>query len=96
MLDVCVSGPYQRIIMEKTSKEAEEAQTETSFEDILERLEQIAGSLETGEPKLEEALELFEEGVSLTKEGTRRLDKAERKIEVLLDDGQTMPLEQSV
>ena len=65
-----------------------------SFEDILERLEAIAETLEKGEPRLEEALALFEEGVRLTREGTGRLDAAERRIEVLLDDGQTQPMEE--
>ena len=65
-----------------------------SFEDILERLEAIAETLEKGEPRLEEALALFEEGVRLPREGTGRLDAAERRIEVLLDDGQTQPMQE--
>ena len=67
---------------------------DTSFEDILERLEAIAETLEKGEPRLEEALTLFEEGVRLTREGTGRLDAAERRIEVLLDDGQIQPMQE--
>ena len=65
-----------------------------SFEDILKRLEAIAETLENGEPRLEEALTLFEEGVRLTREGTGRLDAAERRIEVLLDDGQIQPMQE--
>lgn len=64
---------------------------ETSFEVIVQRLESIAKSLESGEPKLEEALALFEEGVKLSKLGTQKLDQAEKRIEVLLQGDDTAP-----
>ncbi len=63
-----------------------------SFENIIERLEVIAKRLESGEPKLEEALALFEEGVRLSKAGNKQLDEAERRLEVLLEGDQTAPL----
>lgn len=56
------------------------------FEDIVARIETIAGALEGGEARLEEALALFEEGMQLCQRGTARLDEAERKVEVLLED----------
>ena len=65
---------------------------ELSFEAIVGRLEAIAAKLEAGDAKLEEALALFEEGVNLSKRGTGRLDAADRKLEVLLESGQTEAL----
>ena len=64
-----------------------------SFEEVIGRLEAIAGRLESGEPALEEALQLFEEGVGLAKVGTSRLDEAERRIELLLENGTTQPMQ---
>jgi len=61
------------------------------FEKILGRLEEIVGRLNEGDVPLEESLTLFEEGVTLSKEGHQILDEAERKIEVLLESGETRP-----
>lgn len=66
-----------------------------SFEAIVERLEHIAGHLETGDAKLEEALALFEEGVALSKQGSHKLDAAERKLERLLESGATEVIAES-
>lgn len=65
---------------------------EPTFEQIIARLEAIAGQLERGEVPLEESLRLFEEGVQLAKKGTSRLDDAEKRIATLLEDGTTAPL----
>ncbi len=69
------------------------ANSELSYEQISERLETIANELEKGETKLEQALALFEEGVRLSKLGTERLDKAEGRIERLLEDGSAASLD---
>lgn len=69
-----------------------------AFEQLLERLEGVVQSLEQGDTPLEEALATFERGVALARQGARRLDEAERRIEILLadDDGvRTRPLDQS-
>lgn len=57
-----------------------------SFEQILERLEDVVGTLEQGDAPLEQALAAFERGVSLARLGSRRLDEAERRVELLLSD----------
>ncbi len=62
-----------------------------SFEEIVKRLEKIADLLESGQPELEESLRLFEEGVLLAKRGNKELDAAERRLEVLLEDGEKQP-----
>ena len=59
---------------------------ELSFEQILEQLEEVVESLEQGDAPLELALSTFERGVALSRLGARRLDEAERRIEVLMSD----------
>ena len=68
-----------------------EAQSQT-FEASLAALEQIVRELERGELPLEKSLELFEQGVRLSRECQERLQAAERRIEVLLRDGEGRPL----
>ncbi len=63
------------------------------FETILEKIEQIVRALESNEIPLDEALAKFEEGVALSRAGTARLEEAERRIEEILKDGSTQPVE---
>lgn len=58
-----------------------------TFEVSLKELERIVEQLEGGDLPLERSLELFEQGVRLSRECQRRLDEAERKVELLLKDG---------
>ncbi len=62
-------------------------ETEPSFEQALERLEQIVDRLEAGELPLEGALAAFEEGVSLSRRCAAELEAAERRIETLVREG---------
>jgi exodeoxyribonuclease VII small subunit len=69
-----------------------------SFEAALERLESIVDDLEQGDLELEAALSAFEEGVALARRCAERLDTAERRIEVLVREGErwlTRPFEES-
>jgi exodeoxyribonuclease VII small subunit len=61
-------------------------QEPASFEVALKELEGIVKQLETGEAKLEEALELFERGVKLTRYCQQKLEEAEKKVELLVKD----------
>ncbi len=60
--------------------------TNMTFEKALAELEQIVAKLEKGGVALAESLALFEKGVKLTRFLRAELDKAERKIEILLKD----------
>jgi exodeoxyribonuclease VII small subunit len=60
--------------------------TTLHFEKALAELEETVARLESGELSLDESLELFEKGVRLAKFLRGELDKAEKKIEVLLKD----------
>jgi len=54
------------------------------FEEALQRLEEIVRKLEEGDLTLEESLKVFEEGIRLSGVCSRKLDEAERRVEVLL------------
>lgn len=58
-----------------------------TFESSLADLEKIVEHLENGDLPLEESLKLFETGVKLSRECRERLSDAERRIEVLMKDG---------
>jgi exodeoxyribonuclease VII small subunit len=60
--------------------------TDLKFEDCLSRLEQIVGTLESGNLSLEDSLKVFEEGITLARHCSRYLDDAERRIELLVKD----------
>ena len=66
---------------------------EKTFESSLEELEHIVRQLEGGDLPLDRSLELFEQGVRLSRECQKRLDEAERKVEILLrgNDGAYRP-----
>ena len=59
---------------------------EKKFEAALARLEEIVQELEKGDLPLEQSLKLFEEGIKLSRICTKRLEDAERRVEILLKD----------
>jgi exodeoxyribonuclease VII small subunit len=59
---------------------------EKKFEAALERLEEIVKELETGDLPLERSLRLFEEGIKLSRLCNKRLEDAERRVEILIKD----------
>ncbi len=58
-----------------------------AFEKQLKRLEEIVRALEDGQLPLEESLKVFEEGVRLARTCHEKLGEAERRVELLLEDG---------
>ncbi len=60
-----------------------------TFEKNLEQLEGIVQSLEDGNKPLDESLKAFEKGIKLSRLCHKELNKAEKKVEVLLkEDGE--------
>ncbi len=53
---------------------------ELTFEQAMERLEEIVSVLESGKGTLDESMKLFEEGTALTAFCTESLKNAEQKI----------------
>ena len=68
---------------------ADAAPDQPSFETALEQLEAIVDRLEQGELELEDALRAFEAGVALTRRCAQQLSDAERRIEVLVREGES-------
>lgn len=57
-----------------------------TFEKAAEKLEGIVKQLESDSISLDESLALFEEGVKLSRFCSQKLDEAEKKILVLVED----------
>lgn len=57
-----------------------------SFEDALNRLEELVERLEDDPPALDEALDTYEEGVALANECLSRLNDAEQQVSELSID----------
>lgn len=72
--------------MSKGKGKAKKEDEPLPFEDAVRKLEGIVEQLEGGDVPLERSLELFEEGVRLSRACLKRLDAAERRIEVLMRD----------
>lgn len=65
------------------------AKKELSFEESMERLEEIVSSLESGEFPLDESLKMFEEGVKLVKFCNKKLESVEKSVKKLVNiDGE--------
>ena len=59
-----------------------------NFEDAMKKLEEIANELEKGDLTLEESVKKFEDGISLSKKCNEFLDNAEKKITMLINNGE--------
>jgi exodeoxyribonuclease VII small subunit len=60
-----------------------------SFEEALDRLEQITRALEGGDIELDQSLSLYEEGIRLLRLAEDVIRDAEMRIERLHEDGST-------
>ena len=56
-----------------------------SFEALMEELEKIVSQLESGDLPLEKSIELFEKAMGMAAEGTKKLDSAEKKVQMLIE-----------
>jgi len=59
---------------------------EQKFEEAFQKLEGIVKKLEEGNLTLDESLKAFDEGVRLSRFCTKKLDEAEKKVEILLKE----------
>ncbi|HUH22694.1 MAG TPA: exodeoxyribonuclease VII small subunit [Brevundimonas sp.] len=69
--------------------------SDLSFEDALQRLEQIVSKLESGQAPLEESIALYEEGARLKAHCETRLKAAQLRVEKIVvgADGQPKGVE---
>ncbi len=60
-----------------------------NFEEQIEKLENIVKELEKGDLNLDDSVAKFEEGIKISKECNEILEKAEKKISILVNqDGE--------
>ncbi len=57
-----------------------------NFERNLEQLESLVNDMESGELSLEDSLSAFEKGIKLTRECQSALQKAEQKVQKLIEE----------
>ena len=65
---------------------ATKQQPEFNFEEALEELERLVSSMEEGDLRLEDSMTAFEKGIKLTRECQTALQKAEQKVQILLNE----------
>lgn len=63
---------------------------EINFEQAMKELEDIAVELEKGNLNLDESVEKFEQGMELSKKCNQILENAEKRITILLKDGEDL------
>lgn len=63
-----------------------------TFEEDMQRLEQIVRALERGDVPLEECLKLFQEGTALVQSCQKRLDDAKLQVQKVLTDADGNPV----
>ena len=71
------------------------SQKNPTFEENMQRLEQIVRAMERGEVPLEESLKLFQEGTELVRSCGKLLDEAQLQVKkiAVIEDGS--PMEES-
>lgn len=63
-----------------------------TFEEAMEKLEEIVERLEEGDVPLEESIDLFQQGMMLSKVCHSKLQNIEKKMDTIMkDDGDSAP-----
>ena len=65
-----------------------------TFEQNMQRLEQIVRAMERGDVPLEESLKLFQEGTALVEKCGKLLDEAELQVKMILTASDGTPVEE--
>jgi exodeoxyribonuclease VII small subunit len=69
-------------------------QNNKSFEENMQRLEQIVRAMERGDVALEASLKLFQEGTELVRSCGKLLDEAELQVKKIMTDANGAPVEE--
>ncbi len=56
-----------------------------NFEELMSKLEEITNKLEKDQLSLDESVKLFEEGMQISKECNSKLEDAEKRITILIN-----------
>ena len=68
-------------------------QQNLTFEQNMQRLEQIVRAMERGDVPLEESLKMFQEGTDLVSKCGKLLDEAELQVKRIMTDASGSPVE---
>ena len=71
------------------------AEKKMSFEESIDRLQEIVSALERGDAPLADSLKLFEEGTKLVSSCSKMLDKAEQQVVQLVKSADGSPREET-
>jgi len=66
---------------------------EMSLEQRLDMLDELIEQLESDEISLEDAFEKYSAGIKLVKECNESIDRVEKKVQMLMDNGETEDFE---
>ena len=69
-------------------------QQNKTFEQSMQRLEQIVRAMERGDVALEESLKLFQEGTELVRSCGKLLEEAELQVKQIMTDPNGNPVEE--
>lgn len=58
---------------------------EPNFEELMKKLEEITNKLEKEQLSLDESVKLFEEGMQISKQCNSKLEDAEKRITILIN-----------
>ena len=61
---------------------------ELNFEETMKELEDVVQKLEAGQLNLDDSIKEFEKGMKLSKKASKYLEDAEKKITILVNDGE--------
>ena len=87
-------GGKSRMEVDGLQKGAEEMSAKkVTFEQQLQRLEEIVAALEKGDVQLADSLSLFEEGTKLIAACSKQLDQAEQQVVKLMKGPDGVPME---
>lgn len=67
-------------------KEIGNMENEKSFEEMIDELENIVKSLEKDNLNLDESISKFENGMKLAKDCNKKIEEAEKRITILLNE----------
>jgi exodeoxyribonuclease VII small subunit len=83
-------------VSQASERQTSNADVET-YDALVARLERVVGELESGQLTLEQSIERFAEGIRLAKDASKKLDEAERRVELLVrgagGEDETVPLD---
>ena len=75
----------------KPAQPATEPEATEAYDVLVTRLERVVGEMEGGQLSLEQSIEKFAEGMRLAREAQRKLDEAERRVEMLVRSAEGEP-----